>query len=216
MKHVAPHQSGQADTYMVYGTRPQTPPVAKPVGKPGVATDGLVSEKLINFLEEGLKDMLDAELQLLAALPALAEATQSTALVTVLEEHMALVEKEISRLHDMLEAAGFSQETHHRNAVMETHIYTMQRAIAKTIYGTPLRNAHLVSHLHKIARYQEAAYLSLLTIARILHYNGVVDLLQLSLTEKNEAGTLFAKIGTEVSPANFTHHTIDDVPYIKP
>lgn len=199
---------------MAYGERPLAPPITQEAGNSTVTTEGLVDEKLFGFLADGLKNILDAELQLLAALPMAAEAAASHRVITIIEEHMADVEKQVSRLHDMFEILQIDA-TAQRNMVMEGHVGALQRAIAKTQEGTAMRNAQLINVLHKIARYHEASYLSLLGMARIINFKNLSGLLELSLAEKHIAGNMFATIGTRVNPENFNASVINNVPYAK-
>lgn len=127
---------------------------------------------------QGLKDVYDAEHQILDALPQAIDAAEHDELKDALEKHQEETEDHVSRLKQVFEICG--QQPGRKKC------RGMQGLIAEgkeTISGDE-GDAGLIASLQKIEHYEIAAYGSLVAWADMLEMDEAVDILQDTLDEE--------------------------------
>jgi len=157
-------------------------------------------ETLKNIFHEILKDTLNAEKQLVKALPKMAKASTSPKLGKAFEKHLAETEKQVTRLEKVfqicdLKVAGKKCEA------MEGLVKEGEEAIKETPKGSWVRDVALIVAAQKVEHYEIAAYGSLRSIASILGYEKAADLLQKTLDEETGADEKLTAISETVNPA---------------
>jgi ferritin-like metal-binding protein YciE len=148
------------------------------------------------FLHE-LKDVFDAEKQLLKALPKMAKAATSEELQTAFEEHAEVTEEQVGRLEQVFELLG--KPARGKKCVgMQGLIEEGKELISEEDPGAPL-DAALICAAQKSEHYEIAAYGSLVTYAKLLEMNKAVKLLEATLAEEKETDQQLTTIASELN-----------------
>ena len=136
------------------------------------------------FLEE-LRDLYDAENQLLKALPKMAEAATTPALKLAFSEHLEQTKGHVGRLDRVFRQldAKPSGETCEamKGLVREGEDFVQAK-------GEPsVRDAGLIGAAQRVEHYEMAGYGTARTLAKRLGYQEVATILQQTLEEEGEA-----------------------------
>jgi ferritin-like metal-binding protein YciE len=148
------------------------------------------------FVHE-LRDMLDAERQLLKALPKMARAATSEDLQAAFEEHEAVTEAQVERLETIFKSMG--KAARGKNCPgMAGIVKEGNELINEEEPGAPL-DAALICAAQKVEHYEIAAYGSLVEYAKLLELDDAVDLLQTTLGEEKETDEKLTMIASELN-----------------
>lgn len=153
---------------------------------------------LKKLYEEGLKDIYNAEKQLLKALPKMAKAATSEELVNAFEEHLAVTEGQVARLEEVFAASGLKVGSK-KCAAMEGLVKEGEEAVEETEDGSTVRDVALIMAAQKVEHYEMASYGTLRSIATVLGFDEAADLLQETLDEEGEADKTLTGIAVEVN-----------------
>ena len=143
------------------------------------------AENLQDLLVETLRDTLDAEKQLVKALPKMAKAATSPDLKAAFTEHLAVTKGQVTRLEKVFEEMGIAARGKHCVA-MEGLIEEGSEMIEEEPESVVL-DAGLIAAAQKVEHYEIAAYGTCRTWANLLGHNKVADLLSQTLDEEAEA-----------------------------
>ena len=129
------------------------------------------------FVEE-LKDLYDAEKQLLKALPKMAKAAENEELKAAFEQHLEETETHVERLEKVFEAFG--------ETVKGKKCKAMQGLVeeAADLIKEEEGDAALICAAQKVEHYEIASYGSLRAWAELLDESEAIDLLQETLDEE--------------------------------
>jgi len=130
-----------------------------------------------------LRDLYNAEKQLVNALPKMARAASSAGLAQEFEDHLEETERQAERLEHIFADLGISPDGKKCKA-MEGLIEEVQDKIEEDA-DPNVRDAALIAGAQRIEHYEMAAYGCARTFARSLGYEEVADLLQESLNEES-------------------------------
>ena len=133
------------------------------------------------FLHE-LKDVYDAEHQLLKALPRMAKAASSTELQQAFEEHLAQTEQQVERLESVFEACGESPER--ESCVGMKGLIAEGERLIKEDPEPDVLDAGLIAAAQRVEHYEIAAYGTLVAWADTAGIDGAAELLQATLEEE--------------------------------
>jgi ferritin-like metal-binding protein YciE len=136
------------------------------------------------FLEE-LRDLYDAEHQILEALPKLAEAASSPELRRAFEEHLSLTREHVDRLEEVF--AAQDEEAERKHCPGMSGLIAEGREILKEKMDPAVKDAALISAAQRVEHYEIAAYGSLRTYAKQLDDLETAKLLQQTLEEEAHA-----------------------------
>jgi ferritin-like metal-binding protein YciE len=148
------------------------------------------------FVHE-LRDTLDAERQLLKALPKMAKAATSDELQAAFEEHESVTEEQVGRLETIFKSLGKAARGKHCPG-MEGIVEEGNELITEEEPGVPL-DAALICAAQKVEHYEIAAYGSLVEYAKLLELDDAVDLLQTTLAEEKETDEKLTAIASELN-----------------
>jgi ferritin-like metal-binding protein YciE len=148
------------------------------------------------FVHE-LRDTLDAERQLLKALPKMADAATSEELQAAFEEHKSVTEMQVERLETIFESLGKAARGKHCPG-MAGIVEEGNELITEEELGTPL-DAALICAAQKVEHYEIAAYGSLVEYAKLLELDDAVDLLQTTLAEEKETDEKLTAIASQLN-----------------
>jgi len=145
------------------------------------------------FIEE-LKDVYDAENQIVKALPKMAKATSTPELRKAFEDHLEQTKGHVRRLEQIFEGLG-EQAKAKKCDGLRGIIEEGADVISDGEEG-PVRDAGLIAGAQRVEHYEMAAYGSLKTWAGQLGDDRAASLLEETLNEEKEADKLLTKIAT--------------------
>lgn len=140
---------------------------------------------LKDLLVHELKDLYNAEQQLIKAMPKMAEATSSDELKRALKDHMRETETQIERLEKVFSILG-DKPTGEKCKAMEGIIKESQDMIQERA-DKNVMDAAIISMAQRVEHYEIAGYGTVCTYAKQLGMHDVLDLLQLTLDEEKNA-----------------------------
>jgi ferritin-like metal-binding protein YciE len=152
---------------------------------PFTKVNTMALESLHDLYVEELKDLYNAENQLLKALPKMAKASSSSALKAAFEEHLTVTGGHVSRLEKIFEALDESPKGKKCKA-MEGLIAEGSEVLDEEAEDA-VRDAALIAAAQRVEHYEMAGYGCVRTFARLLGYADAENLLQQTLDEEGEA-----------------------------
>jgi ferritin-like metal-binding protein YciE len=152
---------------------------------------------LEDLFQHDLRDTLDAEKQILKALPKMAKACTSDELRAAFEEHKAVTEKQVERLESIFETLGKAARGKHCHG-MEGLLKEGEELI-KEEEPSPALDAALIGACQKVEHYEIAAYGTLATYAKMLGNEEALDLLTETLEEEKETDEKLTAIASEIN-----------------
>jgi ferritin-like metal-binding protein YciE len=148
------------------------------------------------FVHE-LRDTLDAERQLVKALPKMARAATSEELQAAFEEHASVTEEQIGRLETIFKSLDKAARGKHCPG-MEGLVAEGEELMSEEEPGVAF-DAALICAAQKAEHYEIAAYGSLATYAELLGMNDAVKLLKATLAEEKETDEKLIAIASELN-----------------
>jgi ferritin-like metal-binding protein YciE len=144
------------------------------------------------FLEE-LRDVYNAEKQILKALPRMAKAAESTQLQQAFTNHLRETEGQVQRLERVFEELGQSARGKTCKG-MQGLLEEGKEVLEKE--GEPaVIDAALIASAQRVEHYEIAAYGCLRTYAQLLGYSQAERLLQQTLGEEEAADKKLTALG---------------------
>lgn len=137
---------------------------------------------LQELLEDELKDLFNAENQIIKALPRMAKAASSPELKRAFEKHLAETRRQVTRLEQIGRALDMKL-TGKKCKGMEGLIEEGKELLEEDLDGNAL-DAGLIGAAQKVEHYEIAAYGTARTHAQLLGYDKVARLLQQTLDEE--------------------------------
>ncbi len=147
---------------------------------------------LRKLYEEDLKDLLNAERQILEALPGMVRQASHQRLKEALEEHRRVTEQHVKRLETIFETLGKTprgKKCKGMEGLLEEGKEMMQEDM-----GPEVLDAALIGAAQKVEHYEIAAYGTVRTYALVLGETEHAKLLQQTLDEEGEADKTLTKI----------------------
>ncbi|HTB79455.1 MAG TPA: ferritin-like domain-containing protein [Opitutaceae bacterium] len=134
---------------------------------------------------EALRDLYDAEQQLLKALPVMEKSAEDESLKIVLGDHLRQTEIHAERLACILEPFG-EQDSGRVSKAMKSLIAEGGQYLAAEI-DPMVKDAALIAIVQRVEHYEIACYGTVRTFAELLGFTRAAGILQQTLSE--EAGT---------------------------
>ncbi len=135
------------------------------------------------YLEE-LRDIYDAENQLLKALPKMAKAAQNEELKAAFEQHLEQTQEQVERLNRVFEELGEKPKGTKCEA-MKGLLEEAKKMMDETQDEETL-DAAMIAAAQKVEHYEIATYGTLRTWAELLGFDEQADLLQETLDEEKD------------------------------
>ena len=152
---------------------------------------------LEDLFQHELRDTLDAEKQILKALPKMAKACTSEELRAAFEEHKVVTEKHVERLETIFESLGKAARGKHCHG-MEGLLKEGEDMI-KEEDPSPVLDAALIGAAQKVEHYEIAAYGTLATYAKMLEMDDALALLVETLEEEKQTDETLTAIASEIN-----------------
>ena len=143
------------------------------------------------FLNE-LKDIYNAENQLLKALPKMAKKAVTDELRSALETHLDETQKQVQRLEKVfqeIDQTAKGKTCHAMKGLIEEGSEIMEETSEDQV-----RDAGIISAAQKVEHYEIASYGTLVSFAKNLGYDKAADLLEETLEEEKRTDKLLTKI----------------------
>jgi ferritin-like metal-binding protein YciE len=167
-----------------------------------VATKSAASTKksasLDDVFEQLLKDIYNAEKQLVEALPEMAKAAYSDDLREAFEDHLEETKKHVKRLDRVFQRLRLTSTDGETCEAMEGLIKEGNEII-ENFEESAVRDSALIIGAQKIEHYEIATYGSLCELADVLEYRKVYDLLAQTLDEEENCDQLLSEIAQDVN-----------------
>lgn len=146
---------------------------------------------------EQLRDLYNAENQLVKALPKMAKAAQSEALRQGFEQHLEQTRGHVDRLEQIFSAMDESPKGK-KCAGMEGLLEEGEEVIKERSSSDAL-DSGLIAAAQRAEHYEIAAHGTVRSFAELLGESDAVDLLQQTLDEENETDDKLTKLSKEVN-----------------
>lgn len=154
-------------------------------------------ESLHDLFVHELKDVYNAEKQILKALPKMAKATDNEQLKAAFQEHLEVTEKQVERLERVFEI--LEKPARGKKCVgMEGLIEEGQELISEDA-PPAVMDAGLIACAQKIEHYEICAYGTLATYAEQLGLDEAKELLGDTLAEEKETDEKLTQLASEIN-----------------
>ncbi|TMI61233.1 MAG: ferritin-like domain-containing protein [Bacteroidetes bacterium] len=155
--------------------------------------NGHSNSPLEKFFVNELKDIYNAEQQLIQALPEMKKAATTEELEDAFEHHLKQTERHIKRLEKVFKMIGKGAIGKKCDA-MEGLIREGKAVINDTKEGSMTRDAALIIGAQKIEHYEIASYGGLVQLAITMGLNKAADILEKTLNEEEETDRYLTEI----------------------
>ena len=135
------------------------------------------------YIEE-LRDIYDAEKQLIQALPKMAEASTSDELRAGFEEHLEQTREHARRLEQILDE--LDKKPAGKKCKAMQGLVSEGKEMIEGDFGGQVKDAGLISAAQRVEHYEIAAYGAVRNFAQILGEQDAVSLLEKTLSEEKE------------------------------
>jgi ferritin-like metal-binding protein YciE len=161
-------------------------------------------QTLEDLLIQELKDLYDAEQQLVEALPKMMQAAENPELQEAFRTHLQETEQQVTRLEQVFEELGVEPEAHTCKGMKGLISEGQQMLKAKG--DAEVRDAGLIGQAQRVEHYEIAAYGTARTLAQRLGRSRAAELLQTTLDEEGEADKKLTAIAqSSVNPQAAQH-----------
>ena len=143
-----------------------------------------------------LRDLYNAENQLLKALPKMAKAASSEELKNAFEKHLEQTETHVERLEQVFQELDESPKGKTCRAMKG--LIQEGSEILKEEGDPSVLDAGIIVAAQKVEHYEMAGYGSVRTFAELLNQKSAVELLQTTLDEESEANELLNGLAESV------------------
>ncbi len=140
---------------------------------------------LRDLLLEELRDLYNAEQQLIEALPKMADAAKTIDLKSAFKHHLEQTKQHASRLEHMF--AGIREKASGETCEAMKGLIKEGEQIIKAQGDADVRDAGLIGAAQRVEHYEMAGYGTARTLARRLGENEIASVLQQTLNEESEA-----------------------------
>lgn len=158
------------------------------------------------LLCEELRDIYNAEQQLVKALPKLAATVTTSSLQDALQDHLVETEGQVRRLEQIFEVLGHKaagKKCKGMEGLLEESSEMTEQKGAELV-----RDAGIISAVQRIEHYEIAAYGCAITHARVLGLEEVADLLEQTLAEEKHADEKLSIIADQEVNGSALHVTL--------
>jgi len=153
-------------------------------------------KSLHDLYVDELKDLYNAENQLVKALPKMAKAASSDELRAAIEEHLEVTRGQVQRLEQVfqeLEVNPKGKKCKGMEGLIEEGKEMMEEDAEPAVL-----DAALIGAAQRVEHYEMAGYGCVRTYARILGYDDAAELLQQTLDEEAEADKKLTELAESV------------------
>jgi ferritin-like metal-binding protein YciE len=152
----------------------------------------MAGKNLKNLFIDGLKDIYDAENQLVKAIPKMIDHAHSKELKKAFKDHLDQTKNHVKRVEQIFNEIDERKESKPCDGIRG--IVHEGEQMMKEFDNSPACDAALIAAAQKVEHYEIASYGTLRTYAEQLKFDGVADTLQTTLNEEGEANSLLTDL----------------------
>jgi ferritin-like metal-binding protein YciE len=156
-------------------------------------------ESLDELLQEELRDIYDAEKQLVKALPKMAKAASSDELQEAINEHLQITKGQVERLEQVFETLGTKAKS--KTCAGMKGLIEEGEEVLEQDADDELKDLAIIGAAQRVEHYEIAAYGTARAFAERLGNEEVAELLQETLTEEEEADERLTEIAESLMDA---------------
>ena len=149
------------------------------------------------YVEE-LRDIYDAENQLVKALPEMAKAATSDDLRSGFEEHLEQTKEHVRRLEQIFDGLGEKAKAKKCKG-MQGLVAEGSEIIDEDEFEDEVKDAALISAAQRVEHYEIAAYGTVRTYAEILGQQNDISLLEKTLQEEKETDQKLTELAENIN-----------------
>jgi len=142
-------------------------------------------DSLRELYVDELRDLYNAETQLVKALPKMAKASANDQLRRAFEEHLRQTSEHVSRLEQIFEQ--LDEKTSGRKCLGMEGLVKEGAEVMKEDYVDEVKDAAIIGAAQRVEHYEMAGYGTVRTFAELLGENEHVALLEQTLEEEKQA-----------------------------
>jgi ferritin-like metal-binding protein YciE len=146
---------------------------------------------------EQLKDLYDAEHQIIKALPKMIAETTSSDLKDALTEHLDVTKTQASRLEQIFEALGEKAKAEKCKGMQG--VIQEGSDLIQEIKDENVRDAAIIASAQRVEHYEMAGYGTARTYASLLDDENAAQLLQETLDEEKEADSKLTALAEDIN-----------------
>jgi ferritin-like metal-binding protein YciE len=149
------------------------------------------------YIDE-LRDLYNAETQLVRALPKMAKASSSDQLREAFENHLRETSEHVSRLEEIfeqLEEKPSGKKCRGMEGLVKEGAETMEEE-----YGDNVMDAAIIGAAQRVEHYEMAGYGTVRAMAELLGRNQDVSLLEQTLEEEKQADKKLTELSRDINP----------------
>ena len=154
-------------------------------------------EQLKELYADQLRDILDAENQLIKALPKMAKGSRSEQLRSGFKEHLEQTKTHAERIEQILEALGEAPKGKKCKGMQG--IVAEGKEILGEDYEGALKDSAIISAAQRVEHYEIAAYGCVREYAQLLGENEAVSLLGQTLEEEKETDKKLTELAQTIN-----------------
>jgi ferritin-like metal-binding protein YciE len=153
-------------------------------------------DTLQKLYTEELRDLYNAENQLLKALPKMAKAVSSEELKGAFEKHLEQTKSHVERLEQVFEE--LDEKPKGKTCRAMKGLIQEGSEVLEQDGDEAVRDAGIIVAAQKVEHYEIAGYGSARTFAHLLGQNRAAELLQTTLDEESETNELLTRVAESI------------------
>lgn len=157
----------------------------------------MTAETLQDLYVEQLRDLYDAENQLIKALPKMAEGTASEPLREAFEEHLGQTRNHVQRLEQIFEGLGEKAKAEKCKG-MEGLVKEGGEVLDEDM-DESVKDAAIISAAQKVEHYEIAGYGTVRTFANLLGEDEAAKVLEETLEEEKETDRKLTELAGKIN-----------------
>jgi ferritin-like metal-binding protein YciE len=145
-----------------------------------------------------LRDLYNAETQLVKALPKMAKAASNKQLREAFEEHLRQTSEHVSRLEQIFEQ--FEEKASGKRCLGMEGLVKEGSETMREDYSEEVKDAAIIGAAQRLEHYEIAGYGTARAFAELLGENGQVSLLEQTLEEEKQADAKLTQLAQQINP----------------
>jgi len=158
----------------------------------------MTKSSLRDLYTDELRDLYNAETQLVKALPKMAKAAANDQLREAFEEHLRQTSEHVSRLEQIFEQLG--EKASGKKCVGMEGLVKEGSEMIKEDYPEEVKDAGIIGAAQRVEHYEMAGYGTARAFAETLGENDHVSLLEQTLEEEKQADEKLTHLAEQINP----------------
>jgi ferritin-like metal-binding protein YciE len=146
---------------------------------------------------EQLRDLYDAEHQIIKALPKMRDAAQAEELKDALNEHLDVTKEQANRLEQIFKNLGEKPKAEKCKGMQG--VLEEGNDLVSGIKDENVRDAAIIASAQRVEHYEMAGYGTARTYAELLDQEDAKELLQQTLNEEEEADQVLTSLAEDIN-----------------